>query len=105
MSYIHNFHHPPVLYVNDTKYVNDYDISEYEPVVQAFLTRRWVTKREVHPKIDILPTMKDYKDSLYLQKLVPMERLLTEKHMVKMYEFESTTSQYIMTLFCEEYEK
>lgn len=105
MAYIHNFHHPPVLYVNNIKYINDYDTSEYEPVVQAFLGRRWIAKREVYPKIEILPTMTDYRDSLYLQKLVPMEMLLSEKHMVRMYEFDSMNSQYFMTLFCEEYEK
>jgi hypothetical protein len=104
-AYIHNFHHPPVLYINNTKYVNDYDISEYEPVVQAFLSKRWISKREVYPKIEILPTMQGYRDSLYLQKLVPMERLLTEQHMVRMFEFDNINSQYLMTTVCEEYEK
>ena len=104
-AYIHNFHHPPLFYVNDIRYVNDYDISEYEPLVQAFLGRRWITKREVYPKIEVLPNMDDYKDSLYLQKLVPIDRLLTENHMVRMYEYDTVNSQYIMTIFCEEYEK
>jgi hypothetical protein len=105
LAVIHNFHHPPVVYVNDTRYVNDYDITDYEPVVQAFLTRRWMTKREIPPKIEILPPMQDYKDSLYLQKLVPMDRLLTESHMSKMYDFDNMNSQYFITLFAEEYEK
>ncbi len=104
-AYIHNFHHPPAVYVNNKKHIFDWDITEYEPVVRAFLTKRWTTKREVYPKIEILPTMKAYRDSLYLQKLVPMERLLTEQHMIRAYESDSTNSQYIMTIFCEEYEK
>ena len=87
------------------KYINDWDISEYEPVVQTFLTKRWTTKREVFPKIEIMPTMKGYEDSLYLQKLVPIERLLTESHMIRMYDYDNLNSQYIITLFAEEYEK
>jgi hypothetical protein len=31
MSFIHNFHQPPVFYVNGIKYVNDYDLEEYRP--------------------------------------------------------------------------
>ena len=104
-AYIHNFHQSPLFYVNGAKYVNDYDLSEYEPVIQAFLGRRWTTKREVSPKLEILPTMKDYRDSLYLQRLAPMDRLLDEHHMIRMYEFDNINSQYFMTLFCEEYEK
>ena len=119
-AFIHNFHHPPVFYVNDVKYTNDYDISDYEPVVQAFLTRRWITKREVYPKLEILPVMENYRNSLYLQKLVPMDRLLAENHMVKMvtsYKLNlglgssqklmnaNINSQYFMSIICEEYEK
>jgi hypothetical protein len=47
MSFTHNFHQPPVLYINGIKYINDYDLEEYRPQVQAFLTRRRTTKREV----------------------------------------------------------
>ena len=47
MSYIHNFHQPPVFYINGIKYINDYDLDEYRPQVQAFLTRRRTTKREI----------------------------------------------------------
>ncbi|CAI2359543.1 unnamed protein product [Moneuplotes crassus] len=104
-AYIHNFHHPPAVYVNDKKHIFDWDISEYEPIVKAFLTRRWTTKREVAPKIEILTPLKGYRDSLYLQKLVPLERLLTEHHMVRAYESDSINTQYLMTIFCEEYEK
>lgn len=49
--------------------------------------------------------MTEYKDSLYLQKLVPIDRLLTERHMTRMYSHDAINSQYIMTIFCEEYEK
>jgi hypothetical protein len=34
-----------------------------------------------------------------------MDRLLTEKHLQKMYDYDALSSQYEMTLFCEEYEK
>jgi hypothetical protein len=47
MSFTHNFHQPPVFYINGIKYINDYDLDEYRPQVQAFLTRRRTTKREI----------------------------------------------------------
>lgn len=47
MSYFHNFHSPPQFYVNGIKYVNDYVLEEYRPQVQAFLTKRRTTKREI----------------------------------------------------------
>lgn len=47
MSFTHNFHQPPVFYINGIKYINDYDLDEYRPQVQAFLSRRRTTKREI----------------------------------------------------------
>jgi hypothetical protein len=46
------------------KVVNDYDIHEYTPQVQAFLTRRRTAKREIPPKIEVLETMKGYENAL-----------------------------------------
>lgn len=66
MSYTHNFYQPPVFYCNGMKYVNDYVIDEYEPVIQAFIQRRWTTKREVYPKFSMVEDMEDYHDSMYL---------------------------------------
>ena len=73
MSFIHNFHQPPVFYINGIKYVNDYDLEEYRPQVQAFLTRRRTSKREIRKwyfiNLDIAPKIwvqedmgSDYKD-------------------------------------------
>ena len=53
-SFIHNFHSPPYYYVNGIRYITDYDLEEYEPAVQAFLTKRWTCKREVPAKIAII---------------------------------------------------
>jgi hypothetical protein len=33
MSFTHNFHQPPVFYINGIKYINDYDLDEYRPQV------------------------------------------------------------------------
>lgn len=33
MSFIHNFHQPPIFYINGIKYINDYDLDEYRPQV------------------------------------------------------------------------
>jgi len=46
------------------KIVNDYDIHEYTPQMQAFLTRRRTTKREIPAKMEILPTLKGSEDKL-----------------------------------------
>jgi hypothetical protein len=32
-SFTHNFHHPPVFYVNGIKHINDYDLSQYKPQI------------------------------------------------------------------------
>ena len=42
----------------------DYDLHEYSPHIQAFLTRRRTTKREIPPKIEILDTLKGYERNL-----------------------------------------
>lgn len=54
LSYIHNLHQPPAVYVNGIKYINDYDIEEYRPQIRAFLTKRRTVKREVPPKVAIM---------------------------------------------------
>jgi hypothetical protein len=56
-SYVSNLHHPPVFYVNGAKFINDYDTEEYRPQIQAFLSKRRTTKREVPPKAWIMDDM------------------------------------------------
>lgn len=53
---LHNLHQAPILYAKDKKYTIDYDLEEYPVQIQAFLSRRWMTKREVPPKVEILKT-------------------------------------------------
>ena len=57
MSYTTNLHHPIKFYVNGIKYQNDWVMEEYVPQIQAFLTRRRTTKREVPPKVHIMEDM------------------------------------------------
>lgn len=106
MSYYHNFIHPPFFYVNGVKYINDYDIEEYKPQVQAFLTKRRLTKREVPPRVSIIKDMgPDYRHVYNQQKLVPGEILYNEKHMQRLHEMDEMNSQYVHSVFCQEYEK
>lgn len=105
-SYISNLHQAPAMYVNGIKYTNDYDIEEYRPQIQAFLTKRRTVKREVPPKAYILKNMgEDYKSIYYQQRMVPGEMLYDEQHMKRLYDSDDINSQYIHSVFCEEYEK
>ena len=68
-----------MFYVNGIKYINDYDLEEYKPQVQAFLTKRRTVKREIPPKVWILKDMgEDFKTTYYQQRLVPGEVLYDE---------------------------
>jgi len=64
-SFYHNFHSPPHFYVNGIRYMNDYDIDEYEPTIKAFLTKRQPTKREIPAKIAILDDLGSEYRSVY----------------------------------------
>ena len=78
-SYFTNLHYPPAFYVDGKKFISDYDIEEYRPQVQAFVTRRRTTKREVPPRAAIMKDMGDkYSTVYYQQKLSPGEVLLDE---------------------------
>ena len=65
MSYATNLHHPPSYYVNGVKHINDYDIEEYRPQIQAFLTKRRTVRREVPPRAWILKDMGDEYKQIY----------------------------------------
>jgi len=106
MSYVTNLHQAPSYYVNGIKYINDYDIEEYRPQIQAFLTKRRTTKREIPPKAHILKDMgAAYANTYFQQRLVPGEVLYDETHLKRLYDGDSINSQYIHSVFCEEYEK
>lgn len=47
----------------------------------------------------------DYKQVYYQQKLVPGEVLYDEKHLQRLYDSDDINSQYIHSIFCQEYEK
>jgi hypothetical protein len=106
MSYFNNLTHSPSYYVNGIKHINDYDIEEYRPQIQAFLTKRRITKREIPPRISVIRDMGHAsKQVYYQQKLVPGEVLYEEKHMQRLYDSDDINSQYVHSVFCQEYEK
>jgi len=106
MSYYSNLHHPPVYYAEGRKHVNDYDIEEYRPQVQAFLTRRRSVKREIPPKAWIMKDMgEEYATTYFQQRLVPGEVLYDEQHLKRLSDADDINTQYIHSIFCEEYEK
>ena len=59
LSYVSNLHQVPAYYVNGKRHINDYDIEEYRPQIQAFLTKRRTVKREVPPRAAIMKDMGD----------------------------------------------
>lgn len=70
------------------------------------MTKRRLVKREIHPKVSIMEDMgADYNHVYYQQRLVPGEFLFDEKHLKRFYEADQINSQYIQSIFCEEYEK
>ena len=105
-AFIHNLHQPPAFYVNGKKFINDFDLEEYRPQIQAFLTKRRTVKREIPPKVYILKNMgDDYKSVYHQQRLAPGEVLYDEAHMKRLYDSDVVNTQYIHSVFCEEYEK
>lgn len=48
---------------------------------------------------------REYKDIYYQQRLVPMEYLYEDKHLVRLYDADAVNSQYVQSITCEEYEK
>lgn len=59
LSFTHNLHQPPSFYVNGIRHINDYDIYEYRPQIQAFLTKRRTVKREIPGKVAIVRDLGD----------------------------------------------
>jgi len=105
-SFYHNLHHPPFFYVNGIKYINDYDLEEYKPQVQAFITRRRVVKREIPPKVSILEDMgPQYRHVYYQQRLANGEYLYDDKHMKRLYSNDGINTQFLHSMWCEDYEK
>ena len=66
-SFYHNFHQPVHYYVNGTKFTQDHNIVEYTKQVQAFITKRWMCKREIPPKVSIMEDMGDSYKHIYYQ--------------------------------------
>ena len=106
MSYVTNLHQAPMYYVNGIKHIFDYDLEEYRPQLQAFLTRRRTTKREVPAKVAILKDLgSEYRQIYHQQRLAPGEVLLDEEHLRRFHDSDTINSQYIHSIFLEEYEK
>ena len=92
-SFTHNFHSPPSYFINGIRYVQDYDLEEYEPSVRAFLTKRWTTKREVPPKVAILDDMgAAYNHVYYQQRMAPGDAPYEVKHMERLYESDAVNT-------------
>ena len=87
LSYFHNFHHPTIYYVNGMKRQNDYNTDLYSPVIRAFLTKRWTSKREIPPKIEVMADMgPEYRQVYQQQTLATGEYMYDLKRLEKMYE-------------------
>lgn len=106
MSFTHNLHSPPFFYVNGIRYIQDHDLEDYEPSVQAFLGKRWTTKREVPPKIAIQDDLGDsYRHVYYQQRLAPGDMNYEQKHMERLYNTDDVNTQFIHAMVCQDYEK
>lgn len=58
------------------------------------------------PKAYVIKNLgKDYKMDYYQQRLVPGEMLYDQAHLKRLYDQDDINSQYIHSVFCEEYEK
>lgn len=66
-AFFHNLHSPPHYYVNGIRYLQDYDLDEYEPAIKAFLTKRWPVKREIPAKVAILDDLGEHYRQVYYQ--------------------------------------
>jgi len=105
-SFFHNFHHPPVLYCNGKKHHFDYNVDLYKPVIRAFLTKRWTAKREIPPKIAIMSDMgPGYRQIYSQQRLAFGEFPYDLKRLERLYEQEDVNSQFIHSIYFEDYEK
>ena len=93
MSYVTNLHQAPLYYVNGIKHIFDYDLEEYRPQLQAFLTRRRTTKREVPPKVAIVKDLgSEYRPIYYQQRLAAGEVLLDEEHLRRFHDSDTINS-------------
>lgn len=106
LSFTHNFHHPTHYYVKGMKHVNDYNTDAYEPHIKAFLTKRWMTKREIPPKISVMADMGDaYRQVYFQQRLAFSEFQYDEKHLERLYANENINSQFLHSIYFQDYEK
>jgi hypothetical protein len=105
-SYYHNFHHPTEFFINGKKHTNDYNTDLYNPYIRAFLAKRWMAKREIPPKISIMADMgPDFKQTYYQQRLPFNEFQYSEKHLERLYEAENLNTQFLHSMYFEDYEK
>lgn len=105
-SFTHNLHSPPYYYINGIRYVQDYDLDDYEPSVQAFLQKRWTVRREIPPKVAILDDLGDsYRHVYYQQRLAPGEVMYDTKHMERLYNTDDVNTQFFHAMTCQDYEK
>lgn len=93
-SFIHNFHNPGHYYINGIRYIQDYDLEEYEPAVRAYVTKRWTCKREIPAKLAILPELpqQDYAQVFYQQRLASGDQLYSQKHMERLFDCDEVNS-------------
>ena len=88
------------------KFTNDHNIDEYSQQVQAFLTKRWICKREVSPKVAIMDDMgESYRHIYYQQRLAFGEYLYDETRLEKLYKANNLNTTFLHSIYTEDYEK
>ena len=48
---------------------------------------------------------REYRDIYYQQRLVPLDVLYENKHLQRLFDADDINSQYVQSIFCEEFEK
>jgi len=106
LSYYHNFHHPPIMFVNGIKKEQDYNVDLYSPHIRAFLTKRWTSKREIPPKVAVMSDMgPGYRQIYQQQRLAFGEYMYDLKRLERLYDAEAINTQFLHSIYFEDYEK
>ena len=94
------------MFVNGIKKESDFNTDLYSPHIRAFLTKRWTTKREIPPKIAVMADMgREYSQVYQQQKLAYGEYMYDLKRLERLYDAESINTQFLHSIYFEDYEK
>ena len=103
-SYFHNYHSLPQIFFGKEVFTYDNHILDYNPYLQAFLTRRRTHKSEVAPKISIIQHPKAYHNTLYQQKGYPIKNLYNLTMLRQMHGIDVLDTGYIISCFFQTFE-